>query len=63
MSPADDGLWAASYTPQQAVVHITAGQPRTTATYPVNNETVSMDNHGNDVWRVDFEGVLHHIVG
>lgn len=45
-----------------AVVHVAAEASSVVATYPVANETVSFAADQHDLWRVDFDGVLHHTV-
>jgi hypothetical protein len=49
-------------SPEHAIVHV-GEDAKVVATYPVANQTISLASTGDDVWRVDFGGVLYHVAG
>ncbi|UOX90427.1 hypothetical protein MUY14_07330 [Amycolatopsis sp. FBCC-B4732] len=62
LTPASRGVWGAVNSPEHAIVHV-GEDAKVVATYPVANQTISLASTGDDVWRVDFGGVLYHVAG
>lgn len=62
LTPASRGVWGAVNSPGHAIVHL-GEDGGVVATYPVADQTISLAATGDDVWRVDFGGVLHHLAG